>query len=72
MVYPSPSRQMLGQYLKEGHDLFLPNPYQLIMIRNLLPAFLKRCVISVMGIGLFHYSRKHFTCIMEAIKITIL
>jgi hypothetical protein len=62
MVSPSPSRQMPGQNLKEGHDLFLPSPYKPISIHNHFASFLKWCVISVMGIGLLQYLRKHITC----------
>jgi hypothetical protein len=31
VVFLSPSRQMPGQYLKLGHDLSLPHPFQLII-----------------------------------------
>jgi len=31
MVHLSPSRQMLGYYIKLGHDRFLPDPLQLII-----------------------------------------
>jgi hypothetical protein len=42
MVFLSPSRQMLGQYLKLGHDRFLPHPFQFIV--HYLP-LIRRCIV---------------------------
>jgi hypothetical protein len=50
-------------YQKQGYDLFLPNPCQLI-IPDHFTSSSKQCVISVMDIGLLNYLRKHVTCIM--------